>query len=504
MKSNNYLAFDFGQSSVKAAVGIYNGKLIKFEEVHRFDNIPVYAAGNLQFDILRLYYELQRGIRKALKNVRDIQSIGIDSWGGVFSFIDKQGHLVGNPVTNCDKRTEGISDSLYRIIPKRELFEITGVHFPASLSSLFQIYSLVLSNSPLLSIADKYQMIPDLINYFLTGTTVCEYTILNIGQLIDIKNNKWSDFIMNKLNIPKHIFPDIVKPGTLIGPIKQEVCEIIDCPTLKVIVPIEHDTPSAFAAVPENTNFKNCVMLSIGTWCVLAIEVEKPILTMKIFESGFKNLKGAENVTYLSKDIAGLWIAKEYRRKLMFKEDRNISWDEIVKIASDSSGGEYFINIENSHFNAPVTDIPCIAFDYLKITGQNIPETKGQLFRCMFESLVLRFRYNIEILEKIIDKKADAIYLIGGGSKNKLLCQWTANLLKIPVVAGIYEATLAGNILAQIRCLGEISSFREGKKILYNSFNLIEYYPEETDKWGEIYKKYLEILKIENNLLKKE
>lgn len=497
MKHKNYLAFDFGSSSVKVRIAGFDGKRIKLKNIYEFENNPVQTENYLQWDILRLYYELCAGIRIAFKKYSEIESIGIDAWGGDFGLIDKKGYLIGNPIhyRNFHKiESEEIFKSLYNTIPKKDLFKITGLQFLTPGCNLFQMFSLILSKSKIFHIAFKYLMIPDLLNYFLTGLIYGEYTVNSMSQLMDQSNENWSYYILDKIGIPKNIFPEIIQPGTLIGFISNITSTFINCPKFKVIAPIEHDTSSAFSSVPYIKDYKTCAVISIGSWSVLGIKVDNQILTKEAFDFGFSNQAGPDSSFYFFKNMTGLWPAQESRKKILLEEDKKISWDEIDLIASHSEMFKCFINIDNPLFGSPSQDIRAEIFNYLSKTEQEPFTNNGELFRCIFESIALRFRYNIELLENIINEKITSIYLIGGGSKNKTICQFTANLLNLSVISGIYDASSLGNFISQMIATKEIDNFKEGQELIKNSIGLQEHYPEEVDKWEDYYKKYINFI----------
>jgi sugar (pentulose or hexulose) kinase len=498
LKHRTYLAFDYGSSSAKVRIAGFDGKKIKLKNIYGFENNPVQAGSYLQWDILRLYHELCNGIRIAFKKYSSIESIGIDAWGGDFGFIDKKGYLIGNPVHyrnfHCEK-SEEIFKSLYSVIPKIEIFKSTGIQFSIPGCNLYQIHSLVLSKSKILAIAFKYLMIPDLLNYFLTGIIAAEYTVNGMSQLMDQGSRKWSYYIMDKIGIPKNIFPEIIQPGTLLGSANQTALNFINCPKFKVIAPVEHDTSSAFYSVPYLKNYKLCTIISIGSWSVLGIKINNQILTKEAFNYGFSNQAGPDGCFYFFKNMTGLWPAQECRKKIILKDGKEISWDEIDLMVEKAEMFKCFINIDNPLFGRIVEDMKKEILCYLKNTEQGTFESNGELFRCIFESIVLRFRYNIELLEIILNEKIDCIYLIGGGSKNKTICQFTANLLNIPVVSGIFDASSLGNIISQMVASREINTFKEGQELIKKSINLLEYYPEEAGKWEIYYKKYVNFIK---------
>jgi len=333
------------------------------------------------------------------------------------------------------------------------------------------------------------------IKLFLTGVISGEYTVNGMSQLMDQGNKKWSYYIMDKIGIPKNIFPEIVQPATLLGFASNTALNFINCPKFKVIASVEHDTSSAFSSVPYLKNYKLCATISIGSWSVLGIKINNQILTKEAFDYGFSNQAGPEGYFYFFKNMTGLWPAQQCRKKIILEEGKKISWDEIDLMAEKAEMFKCFINIDNPLFGRIVKDMRKEILYYLKNKGQPTFEDNGGLFRCIFESIVLRFRYNIELLEIILNEKIDCIYLIGGGSKNKSICQFTANLLNIPVISGIFDASSLGNIISQMIASREINNFKEGQELTKNSIDLKEYYPKEAGKWEIYYRKYINFIK---------
>lgn len=501
MTDKEYLIFDFGQTGVKASIGHYDGKKIWLEEIYRFDSDHIYAGGYLQWDILGLYYGVLESIKKARRSGKNILSIGIDSWGTDHSFIDRNGYLMGNPITNRDSRVRDYMDSFYKIISKRELFELTGVQLsPASSSSLMQLHSLISSGSRILELSPRYLMMPDIINYFLSGVPVLEYTLMSFTQTVDQSKRDLSDYILKKYSIPKKIFPEIASSGTIIGTLNDYLCEYLEVKPLKVTAVTGHDTASAFTAVPLSTGKENIAAISMGTWCVMAIEVNELITTDEAFKGGFANQGGVEGALHFRKDMPGLMIAEQLRNKIIGERQKNITWSEIISMSSCTKPFRGFINVSNPIFVKPGSDIRKIFNDYFNFTKQKPLQEDGGIFRCIFESLVFRFKYSLDFLQRINGKKINKIYTIGGGSRNELLNQWTANASGIPVISGIYEATSLGNMLSQMKALGDISSIRRENDIISRSMELKEYWPEDEKEFEKAYGDYLEILELEEKI----
>jgi len=490
------LIFDLGQSGGKVTIGYYNGKKIRLENLYKFDNDDVFAGGFLQWDILKLFGEVLTGIGKALSVNKDIQSLGIDSWGSDYSFIDKRGYLLGNPITNRDNRVKDTLNSFYKILSKKELFNLTGVQLSSSSSSsLMQLYSLIYLKSKIFSVAEKYLMIPDIINFFLTGYPVCEYTLMSFTQLVDQRKKEIIDYILNKYSIPKRVFPKMNFSGNILGNLKDDLSKMYGGRKIKVTTVAEHDTASAFTTIPFKERGKNCASIILGSWCVLGIEVNEPILTDEAFINGFANQGGVEGVIHFRKDFPGFIIADELRKSILNERCLDLSWDNIFMLVEKASPFEFFIDICDPIFSAPGKDMKSVFLNYFKESDQGLPENEQQIFRCIFEGMIFSFRSAMDVLQKIIGKKIDLIYIIGGGSRNKIINQWTANILKIPVWAEIQEATSIGNMLVQMKALKDLESVINERHIVNESFKFLEFYPENITEYEEAYNKYLSVIK---------
>lgn len=494
------MAFDYGSSNVKVSAASYNGKKIKLEKIHSFKNYPVNTRNIIQWDILKLYAELLDGIKMSVNRYDEIESIGISAWGGDFALLDKDDYLIGNPLhyrNFHNKKSESLYKSLLNKISKIELFKLTGLQFASPGFNLFQLHNLNMFKKEIFLVARKLLMIPDLFNYFLTGCSFAELTINGMSQILEQSKKRWSSYIIRKINIPQEIFPKIIEPCSVIGSINNVSLNNINCSNLKVIVPVEHDTASAFSTIPfyctGDRNQKAAI--SIGSWCVLGIETKNQILSQKAFEYGFSNQAGPSDNFYFFKNMTGMWPAECCRNEVSNESNKHISsWDDIVTGVIKSTGFNSFINIDNEIFSGVSKSMRTNILQYLKATNQDNIKSDSELFRCIFISLVLRFRFNVELLENVIGKTIDCLYLVGGGSRNHFICQLTANILDVQVISGIFEATSFGNIISQMKALKELDTFKDGQELINESLDFKEYYPEDTSKWTEYYNKYIEII----------
>ena len=492
MASKNYLIFDFGASNGRSVIARFDSNKFDMEVIHRFDNRPVYAAGTLYWDILRLYSELMIGIQSSVKKYKNITSMALDAWGADFGFIDSNGKLISNPVHYRDEKRKVDSDSLYKIIPRKELFELTGASI-IPIFDLFHLYSLKLQNAPEFVNGDKFLTMPDIFNYFLTGRVYNEYTRITTSVMYNQKEGRWEDRIFDKLDLPKDIFPEIIMPGEEIDNISNKVCSELEIETMPVIAPAAHDTSSAIAGIPVVSKNKNWTFISMGTWCIIGKETESPIINNQTLNAGFSNEGGVGRLNLFVKNVTGLWIIQQCREKWI-KDSGSISWDEIVKLAAAADSFKSFIDVNDLIFSKPQVDMPETISKYCKEKGQGVPESIGEISRCIYESLAMQFKYDLNKLEKLTSKKIELLHLVGGGTQNKLLCQWTADAAGIPIIAGPTETTSVGNLLMQLKASGEIKNLDEGRKISLNSSEVTNYKPKDGDRWIEEYSKYLKIL----------
>ena len=490
----SYLAIDFGASNGRAIVGKYDGVKLELEEIHRFDNTPVFIDGTLYWDILRLFLELKTGILKAALKYKDISSLGVDTWGCDFSLLDKNKNLIANPISYRDKRTNNISKMVFRFIPEKDIYRRTGAQI-LEMNTLYQIYSMRLLNSPILENAKYFLMIADLFNFFLTGNIFCEYTSATTTQFLDQKNKKWENYILKSLDIPQYIFPKIKEPGNIIGNLSKRVCYELGCKSIPVALPA-YDTSSEIAAIPISSKDKNWVYLNCGTWAIVGVIVDNPVIVEEGFLSGFGNEGGVNGKYHFLKNIVGLWIIQQCRKKWIKDKGKDVSWNEIINLAKDSKDNNIFIDVDKPGFEKELFDMPSAVINYCKKTNQKMPENIGGISRCIYESLVLKYVLNIKRLERIIRKKIELIHLVGGGSRNNLLCQWISNATNVPLISGPPETTAKGNILIQMLGTGEIRNINEGREILINSLKLKSYEPEDVDKWNEKFEIYKKVLSI--------
>jgi sugar (pentulose or hexulose) kinase len=494
--TKNFLAIDFGASNGRAIVGQFDGNTIVLNEVHRFENRPVFAGGVLFWDFLRLFSELKIGISNALKKFSSIESLGLETWGCDFGLLDKDKNLLSNPVHYRDKRTLGLADRVRKKIHDKELYRKTQAQI-LEINTIYQLYSLKLSDSPLLKNARYFLLLGDLFNFFLTGNTICEYSNATLTQLLNQSRKKWEYSIITILGLPREIFLDVTEPGTIIGKLQKDICVEINCDEITVSLPC-YDTTSEITAIPvSSTNkLKSWAYLNCGTWAMVGLISDYPIVTDEGFKQGFGNEGGFGGKYHYLKNIIGLWIIQQCRKKWLEESGKDISWNEIMNLTGASEDINTFINIDDQIFEREVFDMPSSIINYCGDTGQYVPANIGEISRVFYESLVLKYALNVKKLEKITGRKIELLHLVGGGSKDELICQWTSNATGLPVIAGPAETTTTGNLLAQMIAVGDIKNIDEGREVVINSVKLNEYEPHDLEFWKnkfEIYKKVLSL-----------
>ncbi len=405
MAEKKYVIFDFGASNGRAVVGKYDGSRFSMDVIHRFDNSPVYASGILYWDILRLYSELKKGLSKSVELYKkDIASLGIDTWGVDFGFIDQNGHLLSNPHHYRDEARINSEKDLYNQMSKEKIFELTG-GLVLPIMSIFHMYWLKKSSSTQLLHADKYLMMPDLFNYFLTGKVLNEYTEATTSVMYDQKNNRWSKEILDLFQISISLFPEIIRPGSIVGKIQKNVCDELEIFPINVVAPASHDTASAVTGIPVIDRKKNWAFVSMGTWLVAGQETDKPIITMDVFKSGYANEGGVEGKNLLVKNITGLWIIQQCMQRWRKDKGETLEWAEIDKLYPLVKPFKCFIDVDDAAFSMPSADMSKVIQEYCKNTNQLIPEGIGEISRCFYESLSFKIKYNMDRLEEVTGKK---------------------------------------------------------------------------------------------------
>lgn len=482
------LAFDFGASGGRAMCGSFNGEKIAIEELHRFSNEPVMVNGTMYWDVLRLFHEIKQGLIRA-KKYEPIESLGIDTWGVDFGLLDEEGRLLENPVHYRDARTAGMIEKSFQKIDRKRFYQITGNQF-MELNTAFQLLSLVEQRKELLEKADRMLLMPDLFNFFLTGEKKAEYSIVSTTQLMDAGKGCWSKEVIEALEIPKHIFPEIIPSGTKVGEVSEEICGELGLQGMDVIAVAGHDTQSAIVSVPAKE--KDFIFLSCGTWSLLGTELDTPIINEKSAGYNLTNEGGYEGKVSFLKNIIGLWCIQESRRQWM-REGREYGFGELEKMAREAKPFKCFIDPDAPEF-IPSGDIPGRIREFCARTGQEAPETEGEIIRCIDESLAMKYRHAKEEIQECTGKTYQTLYMVGGGTQSRLLCECTAGACGCTVSAGPVEATVLGNVALQLLAKKEIGSLKEARQIIARSQEIQRFEPENREGWNKAYERFKEIL----------
>lgn len=485
----NVLAIDFGASSGRAVIGSFDGKRIKLTEIHRFSNDPVTLGGTMYWDFLRLFHEIKQALVKA-KEYDEIDSIAIDTWGVDFGLIDKGGRLLENPVHYRDGRTAGMVDYSGKYISKDSLYDMTGIQI-MEINTAFQLLSILKNRPELLDRADKLLLMPDLFAYYLGAKPVAEMSIASTTQLFDARKKCWSEECCEMLGIKRSLLPEIVKSGTVVGTLSEEICDELDIKPCKIIAVCGHDTQSAMAAVPAKE--KDFAFLSCGTWSLLGTELDSPVIDEGSASLNVSNETGFDAKTSFLKNIIGLWLIQESRRQWE-REGKHYSFAELEAMARSVKPFRCFIDVDAPEFT-PAGNIPERIKRYCEKTGQNVPTTDAEIMRCIYESLAMKYRTAVCELEKCTAKKFSKLYMVGGGTKDRFLSELTASALGIEVSSGPVEATSLGNIAVQLIADGSIKDIDEARRVIAASETLYAFTPTDNDIWNKYYEIYLEKVK---------
>lgn len=479
------LAYDLGASSGRALLGRLKDRKIEVEELHRFGNDPVAVGDRLQWDILRLYHDIKQGLLKAKHAGETPASLAIDSWAVDFGLIGRNGELLGNPYHYRDHHTDGVMErTMERLTPGR-IFSRSGIQF-LPFNTIYQLAALREANSPLLEQAEHFLMIPDLLRYFLTGEKHNEFSNATTTQLYNPLKGDWDEDLLADIGVSRSLFGNIVQPGARVGSLRASLTEELGIGSIPVFAVAEHDTGSAVAAVPALD--RDFAYLSCGTWSLMGTEVDRPVMGELAQELNFTNEGGVGGTFRLLKNIMGLWILQESRRTWE-KAGLNYSFPELVALAEQAPAFRAFIDPDDAMF-LHAGDMPTRIAQYCADTGQRAPQGAGEIVRCILESLALKYRYVLELTERLSGKSFNGLHMVGGGIQNVLLCQWSANAIGKPVWAGPVEGSALGNMVVQWIALGELSDIWEARRVIRESFPVTAYEPQDGERWEDAYGKF--------------
>ncbi|HEY5433605.1 MAG TPA: rhamnulokinase family protein [Candidatus Limnocylindrales bacterium] len=471
------VAVDLGAESGRAVVGTFDGGRLALDVVHRFPNVPVTLAGTLHWDFLRLFGDVVAGLRRAAAG-GPVASVGVDTWGVDFGLLDERGRLLGNPVHYRDARTAGMPELAFSTVPREEIYRATGIQF-MSINTLYQLLSMVRAGDPMLRHADRLLMTGDLFAHFLCGSSVAEYTNASTSQCLDPFTRDWARPLLERLGIPSGFLPEIVQPGTVLGSLLPDVAEAAGLGGTRVIAPGSHDTASAVVGAPLSS--RGTAFLSSGTWSLVGLEVAAPIVSDLTLAANLTNEGGVAGTIRLLRNVMGLWLIQESRRAL-WPADDGPSYEQLAGIAEAAPAFTAFIDPDDERFLRP-GDLPARVRAFCRETGQPEPADTGTLMRVLLESLALRYGRAVEELAAASGHPIDAIHVVGGGSKHRLLCHLTASATGLPVRAGPAEATAIGNIAVQAIAAGELASVAEARELVARSFPITTYTP--AGDWAE-------------------
>ncbi len=477
-----YLGIDLGAESGRVMAGLWNGQTLQLEELHRFPNGPVYVGETMRWDVLRLWSEIQNGLAIAAKKYgKQIVSVGADTWGVDYVLLTKNNELVSQPYHYRDARTNGMMEKAFRKVPRSEIFAQTGLQF-MQLNTLFQLLAMNERNPELLAQADCLLLMPDFIHWLLCGSRVVEFTNGTTTQCLHPLKRKWSAAMLKKLGLPAGIFPKVVQPGTKLGALRPALAERLGLGKVQVVAPPTHDTASAVVGVPTaNSGKANWAYISSGTWSLMGVEVKEACLTKRALELNMTNEGGFGGTYRLLKNIMGLWLVQQCKRSFDAKGERH-DYAELAKLAAEATPLRSLLNLDDPRFLNP-PDMPRAIQEFCRETRQPVPKTKGELVRCTFESLALKYREVLGYLEELTGERIEVIHIVGGGSQNKVLSQFAADACQRPVVTGPVEATVMGNLLVQVWAAGEIESLSEIRDVVRRSSSVVRYEPREAGQW---------------------
>ena len=473
------VAVDLGAQSGRVALGRFDGRRLSVEEVHRFANVPVRVHGTLNWDILGLYANVLDGLRMASARTA-VDAVAVDSWGVDFGLVDRAGRLVQNPVHYRDARRAVAVDRLLARVTPRELYTRTGIQL-LPINTIFELAAMAGEDDPALETAERLLLIPDLLHYWLSGSRTTEFTNATTTQCLDAQSGGWATDLLDRLNVPSRLLPEIVPPATTLGPVLDDVAAETGLGSATVVAAATHDTAAAVAAVPLRDD--RSAFLSVGTWSLVGVESSEPVVTDASYEANLTNEGGVAGTWRILRNVTGLWLLHECRRTWAL-EDRNYAHEELLALARSAPPLRSFIDPNDVSFAEP-GHMPAKIADYCTRSGQEAPREVGAVVRCILESLALKHAETVDLISGATGRQLDDLYVVGGGANNELLCAWTAEAADRQVLAGPAEATVIGNMLVQAIALGEISSLADARDVVRASLAPATYEPHGSHEWRE-------------------
>ncbi|MEI6141218.1 MAG: rhamnulokinase family protein [Mariniphaga sp.] len=489
MTTRNFLAFDLGASSGRAILGTISENKLSLKEIHRFDNQMVEINGSFFWNIFNLFGELKTGLKKCIRDYGiQPESVGVDTWGVDIALLDRNGMIVGLPYAYRDPRTDTAMEEFYQIIPKKELYLMTGIQL-MQFNTLFQLYAYKRDQSPQLEIAKDILFMPDALGYLFCGVMKNEFSIASTSQFLKPGKQKFEQKLFDAIGFDINMMQEIVLPGTVLGNIKAEIQKETGSAIIPVVAVAGHDTASAIASVPATGN--NWAYISSGTWSLMGIESAHPLISEEIQKLNFTNEGGVEGTTRFLKNIMGLWLLQECKRT--WSAEHDYTWPEMVEMSKKAQPFKCIIDPDAREFLNP-GDMPAAIAAFCRRTNQPEPETHGETIRTIFESLALKYRYTLDSIRSVSETPIEKIHIIGGGANNELLCQYAANAMDLPVYAGPTEATAIGNIMMQAKALGAVASLEGIRQMVFESFDTKIFIPQNSDLWNIEYQRFKTII----------
>lgn len=491
MKNKSFLAFDLGATSGRSILGTLDNGRLQLKELTRFPNLIIQIGHHFHWNIYSLFEHIKAGLAAAKKEGVEITSIGIDTWGVDFALIAEDGSILGAPYAYRDPHTVGASEKYFELVPREKVYDLTGIQI-MNINSLYQLFALKQANNSLLKAASYMLFTPDALAYLLTGNKVVEYTIASTSQIMNPRTKKFESLLLENAGVSPSILGEVVMPGHVVGTLTDALAEESELGKVPVVSVAGHDTASAVAAVPaENERF---AYLSSGTWSLMGIELKEAIINKKTFTLNFTNEGGADGTIRFQKNITGMWLLEQCLKEWK-REGITYAYEKLVQMADTIPAFQSLIDPDDESFDNPDKMTKAIT-EYCVSTGQKVPVNHAEFVRCIFESLSLKYNYVLSILKSFSPFVIEKLHVIGGGSKNPLLNQWTANAVGLPVVAGPSEATAIGNIMIQAKAAGCVDSLQEMRLIIRKSTLMDEFLPENPAVWAEAYQKFISITKL--------
>jgi rhamnulokinase len=486
MAGRNVVAVDLGAESGRVVLGRFDGSRISLEELHRFPTPPRQHDGHLRWDLDGLWWKIRTGLAAAGAAAGTVDAVGVDAWGVDYGLLDRDGGLLGDPVSYRDPRTKGMLEEAIGRVGRERLYLATGIQL-IEINTIFQLMAEARDGS--LGRADRLLLIPDLFHHLLSGAAVAEYTVASTTGAYDMAGGRWAADLLGELGIPTQMLPEVVDAGTDLGPVQLE---LPGYGATRVITPPSHDTASAVVGVPLTD--PDAAFISSGTWSLVGVETTEPVINEEAMAANLTNEGGAFGSIRLLRNSGGLWLLQESRRQWA-REGREYSYEELVRLATRAPAGVSVVNTDHPDFAAP-GDVPARIRAYCNRTDQPVPEDDGALVRCVLDSLALGYRRTVDDLSAVTGRAVPAVHIVGGGSRNQLLNQAVADVTGLPVIAGPVEATALGNILVQLIALGEVDELSQARDVVRQGAGpeIRRVEPSGADRLAQRYDHYRELV----------